>query len=108
MYAWLGPSSTKITAISLSQNWRFEADSASHLFQPWISEVKTMDIIYMRTKNGYTNDSDFIHSNFIAQNPEISIPYLIMMAVITLSGCIGNALVIGSVATYKVHSFNIS
>ena len=64
-----------------------------------------MDIIYMRTKNGYTNDSDFINSDFIARNQGIAIPYLIMMSVITISGCIGNSLVIGSVATYKVDLF---
>ena len=102
MNQWLGPSSAKnlqTGGLKLIQH---------HIcFSLGPLNVKTMDIIYMRTKNGYTNDSDFIHSNFIAQNPEISIPYLIMMAIITLSGCIGNALVIGSVATYKVHSFKL-
>ena len=103
----MSPTPTK-TAVSFSQKWRFEADSVAHFVQPWTSEVKTMDIIYMRTKNGYTNDSDFIHSDFIARNPEISIPYLIMMTIITVSGCIGNALVIGSVATYKVDTCELT
>ena len=61
-----------------------------------------MDIIYMRTKNGYTNDSDFVHTNFIVQNQRISIPYLILMSISTIAGCIGNTLVIGSVLSYKV------
>ena len=61
-----------------------------------------MDIIFMKTNNDFTNDSDFVQSDFIAQNPGISIPYLILISISTVTGCIGNAMVIGSVATYKV------
>ena len=61
-----------------------------------------MDIVYMKTSNGFTNDSAFVHSGFIAQNPGISIPYLLLISVSTVTGCIGNSMVIGSVVTYKV------
>ena len=61
-----------------------------------------MDIIYMKTKNGYTNDSDFVHTDFIEKNPGISIPYLILLSISTITGSIGNTLVIGSVFSYKV------
>ena len=65
------------------------------------ANIKT-DIIYMKTKNGYTIDSDFVHTDFIKKNPGISIPYLILMSISTITGCIGNTLVIGSVLSYKV------
>ena len=61
-----------------------------------------MDIIYMKKNNGFRNDSNFVQSDFIVQNPGISIPYLILISISTVTGCIGNAMVIGSVATYKV------
>ena len=61
-----------------------------------------MDIVYMKTSNGFTNDSDFVHSDFIAQHPCISIPYLILISISTVTGCIANVVVIGSVVTYKV------
>ena len=62
----------------------------------------------MRTKNGFTNDTDFVHSDFITRNPIISIPYLILMSVSTLSGCIGNTLVVGSVISHKVRELTFS
>lgn len=58
----------------------------------------------MRTKNGFANDTDFVHRDFISKNPEISIPYLIVTSVSALIGCFGNAMVIGSVIVYKVRS----
>ena len=56
----------------------------------------------MKTRNGYTNDSNFISSEFIAQNPIVAIPYLIIISTFTLSGCVGNAMVIGAILIYKV------
>ena len=44
----------------------------------------------------------FVHSDFIARNPGISIPYLLLISISTVMGCIGNSMVIGSVVTYKV------
>ena len=59
----------------------------------------------MKTRNGYTNDSDFISAEFIAQNPEIAIPYLTIISVFTLGGCAGNAMVIGAILVYKVGTY---
>ena len=61
-----------------------------------------MDIAYMKTRNGYTNDSNFVSSEFIVQNPEIAIPYLTILSAFTLSGCVGNTMVIGAILVYKV------
>ena len=63
-----------------------------------------MDIAYMKTSNGFTNDSDFVHSDFIEQNLGISIPYLIIISLCTFTGCVGNIMVIGCVLCYKVFS----
>ena len=63
-----------------------------------------MDIAYMKTNSDFTNDSDFIHGDFIEQNLGIAIPYLIIISLCTLSGCIGNIMVIGCVLCYKVFS----
>ena len=64
-----------------------------------------MDIAYMKTRNGYTNDSSFISFEFIEENPEIAIPYLIMISAFTLSGCVGNTMVIGAILVYKVSMY---
>ena len=56
----------------------------------------------MKTRNGYTNDSNFVRSEFIVQNPEIAIPYLTILSVFTLSGCVGNIVVMGGILVYKV------
>ena len=61
-----------------------------------------MDIAYMKTRNGYINDSNFVGSEFIKENPEIAIPYLIILSAFTLSGCVGNIMVIGAIVAYKV------
>ena len=52
-------------------------------------------------KNNY-NDSNLITEDFMKQNPGISIPYLTILSMCTVSGCIGNVLAIGSVTSYKV------
>ena len=61
-----------------------------------------MDIAYM--KDSASNGSNLIGSNFIDENPEISIPYLILISAFTLNGCVGNVMVIGAVLIYKVIS----
>ena len=68
--------------------------------------LNKMDIAYMKTSSGFTNDSDFVHSDFIEQNLGIAIPYLIIISLCTLSGCIGNVMVICSVLSFKVIFFN--
>ena len=57
-------------------------------------------------KSGFDvlNDSDYIHEDFIKQNPGISIPYLTVLLASTVIGCVGNILVIASVASYKVRT----
>ncbi len=61
-----------------------------------------MDLQYMRTKNGFTNDSEFVGSDFARKNPSVAIPYLVLVSVSTVSGCMGNTMVIGAVYKYKV------
>ena len=61
-----------------------------------------MDIVYMKTRSGYTNDSTFISDRFIEENVALSVPYLILLVLGTLSGSIGNCMVIGAVIVYKV------
>ena len=56
----------------------------------------------MKTRNGYTNDSNFVSSEFIKENSEIVIPYLLIIGAFTLSGCVGNIMVIGAVLVYRV------
>ena len=61
-----------------------------------------MDIQYMRVNDDVSNDTDSNDGDFIRENPEIAIPYLILISAFTLGGTIGNAMVIGAVVTYKV------
>ena len=56
----------------------------------------------MKTRSGYTNDSTFISDRFIEENVALSVPYLILLVLGTLSGSIGNCMVIGAVIVYKV------
>ena len=63
------------------------------------SPLIKMDIAYMRTSYNTTNGSD---TDFIEENPEIAIPYLILISAFALGGTIGNGMVIASVLTYKV------
>ena len=61
-----------------------------------------MDIPYMGTSSGFSNDTDFINSDFIENNLGLALPYLIIITLCTIIGCIGNAMVIGCVGVYKV------
>lgn len=56
----------------------------------------------MRTKNGFTNDSEFVHTDFIERNRRIAVPYLVLLSIFTVTGCVGNILVVGVVWFYKV------
>ena len=56
-----------------------------------------MDILYMRVNYTLVGDN-----NFIEENPAVAIPYLTLISIFTLSGCIGNMMVIAAVLTYKV------
>ena len=56
----------------------------------------------MKTRSGHTNDSTFISDRFIEENVALSVPYLILLVLGTLSGSIGNFMVIGAVIVYKV------
>ena len=56
----------------------------------------------MKTRDGHTNDSSFVVSDFIAENTAVAVPYLVSISIATVAGSIGNLMVIGSVLTYKV------
>ncbi len=56
----------------------------------------------MRTSQGWTNDTGFISDRFIQENMALSVPYLILLVMGTLSGSIGNTMVLGAVIIYKV------
>ena len=64
-----------------------------------------MDIAYMKDSDSTINGSNLIGSNFIDENPEISIPYLVLISAFTLNGCVGNVMVIGAVLIYKVNIY---
>ena len=61
-----------------------------------------MDIPYMKHYNKTSNSTGFGGFDFIHENPEISIPYLVLISAFTLNGCVGNVMVIGAVLAYKV------
>ena len=56
----------------------------------------------MKTNLGNTNDTNFVGSDFIAKNTAVAVPYLILISIVTVTGSVGNLMVIGSVLTYKV------
>ena len=60
-----------------------------------------MDLGYMRVQSESSNNSG-AERDFIETSPGISIPYLTFLCVFTLTGSVGNLMVIGSVITYKV------
>ena len=61
-----------------------------------------MDISYMKDYKKTSNSTGLSGFDFINENPEISIPYLILISMFTLNGCFGNLIVIGAVLVYKV------
>ena len=56
----------------------------------------------MKYNNMTSYSNDFGGLDFIEENPEISLPYLILISAFTLNGCVGNIMVIGAVLVYKV------
>ena len=61
-----------------------------------------MDLLYMRSDYVFLNQTGFITDNFIRENSAVAIPYLILLCIFTVSGCIGNSMVIGAVLNHKV------
>ena len=53
-----------------------------------------MDTAYIRTNYTFISND-----NFIEENPAVAIPYLTLIFVFTLSGCVGNMMVIAAVLT---------
>ena len=53
----------------------------------------------MKSDDNRTNDES---DDFLKLYPEIGIPYLTWLCTVTVSGTIGNALVLGAVLTSKV------
>ena len=66
-----------------------------------------MDIRFMKYNNKTLNSSGFGALDFISDNFEISVPYLVLISAFTLNGCIGNVMVIGAVWVYKVIIMNV-
>ncbi len=60
-----------------------------------------MDLVYMRD-NPQANGTTFRGHEFIEDHPGVAIPYLILLTIATVSGCIGNCMVIATVMTNKV------
>ena len=58
----------------------------------------------MKTGHNISDGTTEMSINFIHKNPIVAIPYLIVICAFTLSGCVGNTMVIGAVLTYKVSS----
>ena len=60
-----------------------------------------MDIQYMK---GNASNHD-ITVDFVKHYPEVGIPYLSILCFITVTGTMGNTMVLGAVLTNKVHKF---
>ena len=67
-----------------------------------------MDLQYASSDHILLNDTGFVSDNFIGENPAVAIPYLTLLCIFTLSGCVGNTMVIGAVLTHKVYFFSLS
>ncbi len=52
--------------------------------------------------NPLANETTFRGHEFIEDHPGVAIPYLILLTIATVSGCIGNCMVIATVMTNKV------
>ena len=64
-----------------------------------------MDLQYIRSNHILRNETGFVSNNFIRENLAIAIPYLTLICIFTLSGCVGNTMVIGAVLILKVQFF---
>ena len=56
----------------------------------------------MKYNNMTSNYSGLGKFDFIRENPEVSLLYLILISAFTLNGCVGNIMVTGAVLSYKV------
>ena len=66
-----------------------------------------MDIVYYRREDTNVHDNEsvdpfVIGPDYIKTHPNIAIPYLIVIILATISGTVGNVLVIGAVVINKV------
>ena len=66
-----------------------------------------MDIVYYRRENSNVSanesaDPFVIGPDYIKTHPNIAVPYLIVIILATISGTVGNILVIGAVVINKV------
>ncbi len=67
-----------------------------------------MDIVYYRREDRDNGSGDssvdpyVIGSDYIQKNPGVAVPYLSILILATLSGTVGNVMVIGAVITNKV------
>ena len=64
-----------------------------------------MGVLYMRSDKILPNETGFVGENFIKENSVVAIPYLTLLCIFTLSGCVGNMMVVGAVLTHKVNFF---
>ena len=60
----------------------------------------------MKINGNKSNESGLSNFDFIADNPGIAIPYLTLLSIFTLNGCIGNLMVIAAVLSYKVNNLH--
>ncbi len=66
-----------------------------------------MDIVYYRKEDfnvppNESVDPFMVGSDYIQTHPSVAIPYLTVIIMATISGTVGNILVIGAVITNKV------
>ena len=66
-----------------------------------------MDVVYYRKENFNVPENEsvdpfVIGPDYIKKHPGVAVPYLIVIILATITGCVGNILVIGSVVTNKV------
>ena len=64
-----------------------------------------MDLVYLRAEYILFNETGFVSDTFIRENSAVAVPYLTIICIFTMSGCIGNTMVIGAVLTYKLNNF---
>ena len=68
-------------------------------------------VFYVNSTNRTANGSGLIEikvtRDFVENNPYVALPYLIVLATLTVVGCIGNILVIIAVLTNKVSFLSV-
>ena len=66
---------------------------------------RAMELEYVTSDPIIFNDTGFVSNNFIRENQAVAIPYLTLLCIFTVSGSLGNTMVVGAVLTYKVIFF---